>query len=192
MYWPPYWTKQTETRTLPHPQNEYQWTVSDCWSCILGNLVGERWQTVVNEIFTAFTGKRESDTPPAPSWKWLPMERQWVLAFHHGWSPCHVAIIVYIHHFDCFCILKGLRIHSGSSINEGNCDCSGGCRRNILYLSMYKDCHVQIYECLWSSATHITEHARPKMVNGPLTLIFTTGHGLYCYLLFLYRLPTIP
>jgi len=45
--------------------------VNDCWSCILGNQGGDRLQTVINEVFTAFIAKRESVMLPAPSWKWV-------------------------------------------------------------------------------------------------------------------------
>jgi len=51
-----------------HPwQNECQRSVNNSWSCILGNLVGDRFQIVINEVLAAFIGKRECKTLPAPS-----------------------------------------------------------------------------------------------------------------------------
>jgi len=48
-------------------QNECQWSVNDTWSFILGHPVGDRLQIVINTVFAAFIGKRESETLPAPS-----------------------------------------------------------------------------------------------------------------------------
>jgi len=38
MYWQPIYSKQVERRSLPHPENESQWSVNNWWSCILGDL----------------------------------------------------------------------------------------------------------------------------------------------------------
>jgi len=40
MYWQPLYSKQVERHSLPHPENERQWSVNNWWSCILGNLSG--------------------------------------------------------------------------------------------------------------------------------------------------------
>jgi len=48
-------------------QNERQWSINDSWSCILGNLGGDRFQIVINEVLAPFIGKRGSETLPAPS-----------------------------------------------------------------------------------------------------------------------------
>jgi len=102
-------------------------------------------------------------------------ECQRLLVFHHGYSQRNVAIIVYIYRFDCFCTLKGSRILSGSSVNEISGYCPRGCGRNIPYISAYKGCHILVYGYLGSSATNITEHARPKIVDAPLMLIYKMG-----------------
>jgi len=67
MYWPPLYSKQRETYSLPHPEDELQRSVNDFWSCILRNLQGNRLQTVINEVSAAFIGRRESVTLPATS-----------------------------------------------------------------------------------------------------------------------------
>jgi len=99
--------------------------------------------------------------------------------------------MVYIHRFDCFCTIKGSRILGGSSVNEMSCYCPGGCGGNIPYLSAYKGCHLLVYGCLWSSATHITEDARPIIVDAALTLIFKLGKGAFRFLFLLYRRPIL-
>jgi hypothetical protein len=38
MYWLPQRSKWIDTCSLPHPENELQQSVDDCWLCILGNL----------------------------------------------------------------------------------------------------------------------------------------------------------
>jgi len=106
---------------------------------------------------------------------------------HHCYSLCDVVIIVYIHFFDCFCSLKGSRRRDDSSVNDMSCDYPGGCRGNIPSVSASKGCQVIFYECLWSGATQITEDARPKIVDPPLTLIFKMGLGGYCNLFCQYR-----
>jgi hypothetical protein len=66
-YWLPLDAKQRVKRSLPHHENERQQRVNDCWSCILGNLRGERLQIVINEVLASFIGKREYEMLPAPS-----------------------------------------------------------------------------------------------------------------------------
>jgi len=68
MYWPPYWWKFKDPRALPHPENERHWSIYDCWSCILGNLGGDRLHTVINIILAAFITKRDCEMLPTPSW----------------------------------------------------------------------------------------------------------------------------
>jgi hypothetical protein len=157
---------------MPHHENECQWSVNDCWSCIMGKLGGNRLHIVINWLLTAFIGKSESETIPAPSSKWASTECQRLLAFHHGQSQRVVAVIAYIHHFDCYYTLKCSRILSGCSVNEISRYCPGGCGQNILYISGYKGGHILRYGCLWSSTTHITKVARPNIIEALLTLIF--------------------
>jgi len=153
-------------------QNECQQSVNNCWLCILDNLGGNRLQIVIKEVLGAFIGNRESETLPAPSWKWASMKCQESLAFHYGQSQCNVPVIVYIHGFGCFGTLNGARILSGSSLNEMSCYCPRGCGRNIPHISPHEGCHILVYGCLWSTATHNTEDARHKIVDTPMTLIF--------------------
>jgi len=44
-------------------------SVNNCWSCIMGNMGLNNFQTVINEVLAAFISKREIETLPAPSWK---------------------------------------------------------------------------------------------------------------------------
>jgi len=145
----------------------------------------------MNEVLAAFIGKREWETLPAPSWKSAWMDHQQLLAVHHGESQRNVAVIVYIHCCDCFCMLKGARTLSSSSVNKIGCYCPGGCCGNIAFLSTYKGCHVLVQEYFWSCATHITEDARPEIVDARLTLIFTMGQQVYRYQFCQQRWPII-
>ena len=159
-----------------HPwQNERKWSVNNSWSCILRNLRGDRLQIVINTVFAAFVGIRESETLPAPSWKEESTECQRLLAFHYGELQRDEAVIVYIHRIYCFGMLRSSQILSGSSLNEMSCYCPGECGRNIPYISAHKGCHNLVYGCLWSSVTEITEDFRPKIIDALLTLIFKMG-----------------
>jgi len=155
---------------MPHPETECQRSVNDCWSCIMGYLGGDRLHIAINWLLAAFIGKSESETLSAPSSKSASTECQRLLAFHHGWSQHDVAVIVYIHRFDCHSMLKGSRMLSGSSVNEISCYCPGGCGWNIPYISANKGCHILLDGCFWSSTTHITEDSRPNIVDAQLTL----------------------
>ena len=86
-----------------------------------------------------------------------------------------MAVIVNIYGFDCFGMLKGSQILSGSSVNEISCYCPGGCGGNIRYISAHTGCHILVYGWLCSTTTHITEDARPKIVDTLLMLIFKMG-----------------
>jgi len=83
MDWLPWWSRQTATCSLCRPENEGQRNVNNCWSCILGQLGGDRLQIVINEVLAAHIGKRERETLSAVSWKWVSMEHQQLLALHH-------------------------------------------------------------------------------------------------------------
>ena len=56
-----------DTRALPDPKNERQRSVNDCWSCVLGNLGGDRLDTVIYNVLAAIIAKRESEMLPTPS-----------------------------------------------------------------------------------------------------------------------------
>jgi len=57
MYWQPLYSKQVERRSLPHPENERQWTINNWWSCIQGNLSGTWSHVSINKWSAAFTRK---------------------------------------------------------------------------------------------------------------------------------------
>ena len=86
-----------------------------------------------------------------------------------------VAVIVYIWCFDHVCRLQCSQTLSCGIVNEISRYCSGGCRGNTSCLSAYKGCQLLVDGCLWSSATKITQDARPKYIHTPLTLNFKTG-----------------
>jgi len=187
--WPPLSEKPIAIPSLPHFENKRQWSVNDCWCCILGNLGGNRLQTVINEVLAVFIVKWDSDMLPAPASKWASTERHWLLALHHGQSLHDVVIIIYIYHFDCFSKSKGSRTLGGCSVNEIHCYCPRGCGGNIQYIFAHKGCHNLVYGCLWSSATHITNDARAKVIDAPLTLISKMGSGVFLFLFLLWRWP---
>ena len=93
------------------------------------------------------------------------------MAFHHGYLLRDAAVMVYIHRFESFHILKGSRILSGSCVNEISCYCPRGCGGNIPYISAYKGYHIHVYGCVRSSTTLITNDGRPKIVDAELTPI---------------------
>jgi len=72
--------------SLPHHENEHQRIVNDSWSCILGNLGGDRLQKVINKVLATFIAKTESGMLPAPSWKWVSTEHQQFLVMYLGYS----------------------------------------------------------------------------------------------------------
>ena len=47
-------------------QNEREHSVNDIWSCIRGNLLGDRLRPFITAVLTGFIGKRASLTLPAP------------------------------------------------------------------------------------------------------------------------------
>jgi len=105
-YWQPVEWKQWEKRSLLHPENERQQSVDGFRCCVLSNLRGDRLLIVIKVILTAIISKNESNTPPAPSWKWVSTERQQFLALLHGKWKRNVTGDIYKWSFDCVCILK--------------------------------------------------------------------------------------
>jgi len=62
------YVKSNDSMMWIHPwQNERQRSVNDSWSCILGNLGGDRLRIVINELFAAILDKRDGKILPAPS-----------------------------------------------------------------------------------------------------------------------------
>jgi hypothetical protein len=156
-------------------QKERQRSLNDSWSCIVGNLRGDRLRIVISQVLAAFIDKIKSEVLSAPSWKWTSTECQWLLAFHYGKSQGEVAVIFYIHCSDCFGTLKISWILSDGTVNEMICYCPRGCGRNILYTSAHTGCHILVYGCVCLSATHITEEAWHKITDTPLTPNFKMG-----------------
>jgi hypothetical protein len=68
-FWLPLWAKRIAILSLPHHENERQWSVNDFWSGIMGNLGGHRLQIAINWLLAAFIVKSESETLPALSSK---------------------------------------------------------------------------------------------------------------------------
>ena len=96
-----------------------------------------------------------------------------------------MAVIVYIHRFDSFCMSKHSRTLSGGSVNEISCYCPGGSGVNILYIIGYNGCHILVYGCLQSGATYITEAAQPKITDALVTGIFKMWYGAFRLLVLL-------
>jgi len=57
MYWQPFYSKQVERRSLPHPENEHQSSVNNWWTCISGNLSGAWSHITMNKWIAAFMSK---------------------------------------------------------------------------------------------------------------------------------------
>ena len=63
---PPLCSKYVVKRSLPHPENERQWSINNFRSCTLGNQSGYWLQLVITEIMASFICKHRSNTLPAP------------------------------------------------------------------------------------------------------------------------------
>jgi len=48
--------KGQSTWSLSHSDNECQWSINNCWLCILGYLSGDWMQTSIHEVLAAFRG----------------------------------------------------------------------------------------------------------------------------------------
>jgi len=55
-YWQPLGAKTTATRSLPHPENEGQWSVNDFWCCIFGNQGIAQIFKHITELLTTLIG----------------------------------------------------------------------------------------------------------------------------------------
>ena len=53
MYWQPSEAIEIATWSLPHADNEHQWSINDLWLCILGNLTRDWLQTFINDVLDA-------------------------------------------------------------------------------------------------------------------------------------------
>jgi len=57
-------------------QNERQRSFYNFWSCIVGNLLGDRLRPFINTVLAGFIGNRASLTLTAPFWNRASMEHQ--------------------------------------------------------------------------------------------------------------------
>jgi len=76
IYWPCLRAKTIPTHSLPHAENQHQWSVNDFWACILANLSFALWQWFINRGTVAFSTKTVHDICITPSFKWASMESQ--------------------------------------------------------------------------------------------------------------------
>ena len=102
-----------------------------------------------------------------------------------------MAVIDIIRSFDRFCRLKHSWTLICRFVNEISCYHPGGHRRNISCLSSYTGCRLHVDGCLWSSTSYVTENARAKISNAPLTLIFKMKQGACLILYLLSRQPIL-
>jgi hypothetical protein len=72
-------------------------------------------------------------------------ERQWRV--NHFW-PCEMAVNSYILSFERIYMLKRLGLLCCRVDNKLSCDCPGGCRGTISYLSAYKGSQNLVFRCL--------------------------------------------
>jgi len=61
-FWQPLGANTTPTCSLPHPNTEFQWSVNDCQSCILGDQGIARIFQLRTELLTAWIGKNANHT----------------------------------------------------------------------------------------------------------------------------------
>jgi hypothetical protein len=87
------------------------------------------------------------------------------------YSQRNVALIVNIHGFDRIGMPEGSRILGGSSVNTMYRHSHREDGGNIPYISTNSGCNILVYGCLGSSATYITEDARPMIIDPPSTVI---------------------
>jgi len=76
-------------------------------------------------------------------------------------------------------MLKCSSTLSGTFVKDIGCYCPGGCRGIIRCSSACICCQLHGYGCFWSTVTHITKDTRPKVIDAPLSLIFSMGQGRY-------------
>jgi hypothetical protein len=66
MYWPPLVTETIAKHCLLLDENEPEWSISDVWSCILGEITGNALQIFINNVFIVVRGQKCTDMLPAP------------------------------------------------------------------------------------------------------------------------------
>jgi len=168
-HWPYFKAKEIVTRSLPHSENERQWSFNDFESCKSGNWKVTCPLLCITDVLTAFKGQRESDMLPAWSWNWASTERQRFLALHNGQWKRQMAANGCIRSFDRFNRLQCSGSLSCSNDNSLNCDCPGGCRETTSFSVGYKGCQNLVYMCL-------------RSVAALLTCIFSIGQGASYFL----------
>jgi len=168
----------------------------DFWSCKSGNLKVIWLLLYTIQVLATFIGKRQSDTLPAPSWKWVTMKPQQFLPFHYGKWQHDVAVFVYIRSVHCKYRLNCSRTLSCSIENEISCYCPGGCHGNIFCLCAYKgflgnisclsaynSCQLLVYWWQRSSTIWITQDVRPTIIDAQLTLVLKMEQGVCSFLI---------
>jgi len=84
--------------------------------------------------------------------------------------------------------LRSPMLHDQTSLTLRWCSFSRWCRKHIAVVFASKASQYIIYIYLQPVAPWITQDAKPKLVDAPLTLIFTMWQGLYLNPFCLYRL----
>jgi len=62
MEWRPFQPKQWMIYSLPHHENECQWSVNNLWACVLGSQAIAWTYELITELLTAFIGKNKMYT----------------------------------------------------------------------------------------------------------------------------------
>jgi hypothetical protein len=96
MDWQLWWSRNRETRFLPHTGNKGQWRVHHLWSSIMGNLSGDWLQTGKNKVLAPCLAKEKRKRhTPSPMSKWMSMEYQPCKVLHCEQSRWHLIADLY-------------------------------------------------------------------------------------------------
>jgi hypothetical protein len=71
------------TTWLPCPKTEHQWSIYNCWPCILDNARAVWRHYPIFELSAALVGKNGADIIAAMSQQWASTQRRRLLALHH-------------------------------------------------------------------------------------------------------------
>jgi len=75
-YWQPLLSETTATYSLPHPENDCQWSVNNLWFCKYGNQTMIWLLFRITDVLAAYIGKRDSNMATASFWECASTERQ--------------------------------------------------------------------------------------------------------------------
>jgi len=128
-------------------KNKCQRNINDFCSWYLSNYQVVWSLLHIIKLWANVIGQRATDILPALSGKWVSMEREWSLAWHHTLSKYDVGVGVYKWSFDVLWRLKCSWTLCCSIEDELSCDCPGGCQ-------------LLVYRYLRLSSTWSTEDAR--------------------------------